>query len=190
MLSTQEALQEWLVSIIVVISEKMMPGSCFSGLFSSAKLRKKGLSFRENSRRIKKRTCADRDNSLRGKCGRKAGMILYARKVKEERMGQNWDKERSRDQQQLVTSEFCPMERPRERLVLGCVRCTADGWQTRCWAVHWGHGKSAPAISHLICSILVSSWKTTQGQGGSGKSEYRVHKEKGEAALLRPTQGC
>lgn len=34
-------------------------------------------------------TCADRDNSLRGKCGRKAGMILYARKVKEERMGQN-----------------------------------------------------------------------------------------------------
>ena len=122
MLSPQEALQEWLVIITVVISEKMMPESCFSGLLSFAKLRKKGLSFRENSRRIKNKTRADRGNSLRGKCGRKEGMILYARKVKEERMGQNWDKERSRDQQQPVTSEFCPMERPERETY------TVAGW--------------------------------------------------------------
>ena len=127
MLSPQEALQEWLVIITVVISEKMMPESCFSGLLSFAKLRKKGLSFRENSRRIKNKTRADRGNSLRGKCGRKEGMILYARKVKEERMGQNWDKERSRDQQQPVTSEFCPMERPERETGAGVCKLHS-GW--------------------------------------------------------------
>lgn len=61
----------------------------FFANYFGGKLRKKGLSFRENSRRIKNKIRADRDNSLRGKCGRKEGMILYAQKVKEERMGQN-----------------------------------------------------------------------------------------------------
>ena len=52
-------------------------------------MRKRDLSFRENSRRTKNKTGADRDKSMRGKCGRKEGMILRAWKVKEERRGQN-----------------------------------------------------------------------------------------------------
>lgn len=61
----------------------------FFAKYFGGKLRKRGLSFRENSRRIKYKTGADRGKSMRGKCGRKEGMILYAWKVKEERRGQN-----------------------------------------------------------------------------------------------------
>jgi len=37
-------------------------------------------------------------------------MTLYAKNLKEKSLGQNWGKERSQDQPQLVTSECCPWQ--------------------------------------------------------------------------------